>query len=106
MPGVSVAPTAMAHGRAEGLSASPPGRLPSEYHGLSILVECAMRLNPMASVLFVFGNRRRDRIEFSTGVAMDCGCSSSGSKLTGSSGRKQARRCRWASSGWTGGSTA
>ncbi|KND57459.1 Mobile element protein [Candidatus Paraburkholderia schumanniana] len=32
-------------------------------NGLSILVEQAMRLNPMASALFVFGNRRRDRIK-------------------------------------------
>jgi transposase-like protein len=31
--------------------------------GLSILVEQAMRLNPMVSALFVFGNRRRDRIK-------------------------------------------
>jgi len=30
---------------------------------LSILVEQAMRLNPMTSALFVFGNRRRDRIK-------------------------------------------
>ncbi|WP_196480870.1 IS66 family insertion sequence element accessory protein TnpB, partial [Burkholderia vietnamiensis] len=30
-------------------------------NGLSILVEQAMRLNPMTSALFVFGNRRRDR---------------------------------------------
>ncbi|WP_408296331.1 IS66 family insertion sequence element accessory protein TnpB, partial [Paraburkholderia sp. RL17-373-BIF-A] len=29
-------------------------------NGLSILVEQAMRLNPMVSALFVFGNRRRD----------------------------------------------
>lgn len=32
-------------------------------NGLSILVEQAMRLDPMASALFVFGNRRRDRIK-------------------------------------------
>ncbi|KVH78766.1 transposase [Burkholderia ubonensis] len=32
-------------------------------NGLSILVEQAMHLNPMASALFVFGNRRRDRIK-------------------------------------------
>lgn len=32
-------------------------------NGLSILVEQAMRLNPMNSALFVFGNRRRDRIK-------------------------------------------
>ncbi|RQM43846.1 IS66 family insertion sequence hypothetical protein [Paraburkholderia bannensis] len=32
-------------------------------NGLSILVEQSMRLNPMASALFVFGNRRRDRIK-------------------------------------------
>ncbi|WP_322067028.1 IS66 family insertion sequence element accessory protein TnpB [Burkholderia ubonensis] len=32
-------------------------------NGLSILVEQAMRLNPMISALFVFGNRRRDRIK-------------------------------------------
>jgi transposase len=32
-------------------------------NGLSILVEQAMRLNPMVSALFVFGNRRRDRIK-------------------------------------------
>ncbi|HHV7521224.1 MULTISPECIES: IS66 family insertion sequence element accessory protein TnpB [Burkholderia] len=32
-------------------------------NGLSILVEQAMRLNPMTSALFVFGNRRRDRIK-------------------------------------------
>ncbi|QPQ89110.1 IS66 family insertion sequence element accessory protein TnpB (plasmid) [Burkholderia gladioli] len=32
-------------------------------NGLSILVEHAMRLNPMTSALFVFGNRRRDRIK-------------------------------------------
>jgi transposase len=32
-------------------------------NGLSILVEQAMRLNPMASPLFVFGNRRRDRVK-------------------------------------------
>ena len=30
-------------------------------NGLSILVEQAMRLNPMVSALFVFGNRRRRR---------------------------------------------
>jgi transposase len=32
-------------------------------NSLSILVEQAMQLNPMASALFVFGNRRRDRIK-------------------------------------------
>lgn len=32
-------------------------------NGLSILVEQAMRVNPMASAPFVFGNRRRDRIK-------------------------------------------
>ncbi|MDN7646197.1 IS66 family insertion sequence element accessory protein TnpB [Burkholderia cenocepacia] len=32
-------------------------------NGLSILAEQAMRLNPMTSALFVFGNRRRDRIK-------------------------------------------
>jgi transposase len=32
-------------------------------NGLSIMVEQAMRLNPMTSALFVFGNRRRDRIK-------------------------------------------
>ena len=32
-------------------------------NGLSILVEQAMHLNPMTSALFVFGNRRRDRIK-------------------------------------------
>ncbi|WP_146075243.1 IS66 family insertion sequence element accessory protein TnpB [Burkholderia anthinoferrum] len=32
-------------------------------NGLSILVEQAMRLDPMTSALFVFGNRRRDRIK-------------------------------------------
>jgi transposase len=32
-------------------------------NGLSILVEQAMRLNPMTSALFVFGNRRRDRVK-------------------------------------------
>ena len=32
-------------------------------NGLSILVEQAMRLNPMTSALFVFGNRRRDHIK-------------------------------------------
>ncbi|WP_321906166.1 IS66 family insertion sequence element accessory protein TnpB [Paraburkholderia tropica] len=32
-------------------------------NGLSILVEQSMRLNPMASALFVFGNRRCDRIK-------------------------------------------
>ncbi|WP_186088215.1 IS66 family insertion sequence element accessory protein TnpB [Burkholderia gladioli] len=32
-------------------------------NGLSILVEQAMRLNPMTSALFVFGDRRRDRIK-------------------------------------------
>lgn len=32
-------------------------------NGLSILVEQAMRLNQMTSALFVFGNRRRDRIK-------------------------------------------
>ncbi|MBU9268749.1 IS66 family insertion sequence element accessory protein TnpB [Burkholderia gladioli] len=32
-------------------------------NGLSILVEQAMHLNPMISALFVFGNRRRDRIK-------------------------------------------
>jgi transposase len=32
-------------------------------NGLSILVEQAMRLNPMTSALFVFGNRRRNRIK-------------------------------------------
>ncbi|RQS43265.1 IS66 family insertion sequence element accessory protein TnpB [Burkholderia sp. Bp8986] len=33
------------------------------FNGLSILAEQAMRLNPMTSALFVFGNRRRDRIK-------------------------------------------
>jgi transposase len=32
-------------------------------NGLSILVEQAMALNPMAPALYVFGNRRRDRIK-------------------------------------------
>jgi len=32
-------------------------------NGLSILVEQAMCLNPMTCALFVFGNRRRDRIK-------------------------------------------
>ncbi|MGU8077215.1 IS66 family insertion sequence element accessory protein TnpB [Burkholderia pyrrocinia] len=32
-------------------------------NGLSILVEQVMRLNPMTSALFVFGNRRRDRVK-------------------------------------------
>jgi len=32
-------------------------------NSLSIVVEQAMRLNPMDSALYVFGNRRRDRIK-------------------------------------------
>nr|WP_256503925.1 MULTISPECIES: IS66 family insertion sequence element accessory protein TnpB [unclassified Cupriavidus] len=32
-------------------------------NGLSILVEQAARLNPLDSSLYVFGNRRRDRIK-------------------------------------------
>ncbi|MBB5503124.1 IS66 family insertion sequence element accessory protein TnpB [Paraburkholderia sp. MM5384-R2] len=32
-------------------------------NSLSILVEQAMRLNPMNPALYVFGNRRRDRIK-------------------------------------------
>ena len=32
-------------------------------NGLSILVGLAMRVSPMSSALFVFGNRRRDRIK-------------------------------------------
>ena len=32
-------------------------------NSLSILVEQAMRLNPMDAALYVFGNRRRDRIK-------------------------------------------
>jgi transposase len=32
-------------------------------NGLSILVEQSMTLNPMAQALYVFGNRRRDRIK-------------------------------------------
>ena len=32
-------------------------------NSLSILVEQAMHLSPMAPALFVFGNRRRDRIK-------------------------------------------
>ncbi|AJZ56127.1 putative transposase (plasmid) [Paraburkholderia fungorum] len=32
-------------------------------NGLSILVEQAMSLNPMARALYVFANRRRDRIK-------------------------------------------
>ncbi|WP_175972103.1 IS66 family insertion sequence element accessory protein TnpB [Burkholderia sp. BCC0322] len=32
-------------------------------NSLSILVEQSMRLNPMDSSLYVFGNRRRDRIK-------------------------------------------
>lgn len=32
-------------------------------NGLSILVEQAMRVSPLSSALFVFGNRRRDRIK-------------------------------------------
>jgi len=32
-------------------------------NGLSILVEQAMGLNPMATAIYVFGNRRRDRIK-------------------------------------------
>jgi transposase len=32
-------------------------------NGLSIIVEQAMALNPMAQALYVFGNRRRDRIK-------------------------------------------
>jgi transposase len=32
-------------------------------NGLSILVEQAMSLNPMAQALYVFGNRRRDRVK-------------------------------------------
>ena len=32
-------------------------------NSLSILVEQAMQLSPMAPALFVFGNRRRDRIK-------------------------------------------
>ncbi|WP_455289054.1 IS66 family insertion sequence element accessory protein TnpB, partial [Cupriavidus necator] len=32
-------------------------------NGLSILVEQATRLNPLDSSLYVFGNRRRDRIK-------------------------------------------
>lgn len=42
-------------------------RDPVDFHvginGLSILAEQAMRLNPMASALFVFGNRRRDGVK-------------------------------------------
>ncbi|AJZ60700.1 putative transposase [Paraburkholderia fungorum] len=34
-----------------------------EINGLSILVEQAMSLNPMASALYVFGTRGRDRIK-------------------------------------------
>ncbi|WP_321845011.1 IS66 family insertion sequence element accessory protein TnpB [Paraburkholderia bannensis] len=32
-------------------------------NGLSILVEQTIHLNPMVSALFVFGNRRRDRVK-------------------------------------------
>ncbi|HDV6365839.1 TPA: IS66 family insertion sequence element accessory protein TnpB [Burkholderia cepacia] len=32
-------------------------------NSLSILVEQSMRLNPMDASLYVFGNRRRDRIK-------------------------------------------
>ena len=32
-------------------------------NGLSILVEQAMSLNPMARALYVFGNRRHDRVK-------------------------------------------
>jgi transposase len=32
-------------------------------NSLSILVEQAMRLNPMDSSLYIFGNRRRDRVK-------------------------------------------
>ena len=32
-------------------------------NGLSILVEQSMRISPMSSALFVFGNRRYDRIK-------------------------------------------
>ncbi|ONQ89055.1 hypothetical protein A8E16_06120 [Burkholderia cenocepacia] len=32
-------------------------------NSLSILVERSMRLNPMDASLYVFGNRRRDRIK-------------------------------------------
>ena len=32
-------------------------------NSLSILVEQSMRLNPMDSSLYIFGNRRRDRIK-------------------------------------------
>lgn len=35
-------------------------------NGLSILVEQAMALNPMDRALYVFGNRRRDRIKVLT----------------------------------------
>lgn len=75
-------------------------------NGLSILVEQAMHLNPMISALFVFGNRRRDRIKILGRAATASGCCSSDSKPTASSGRTAATRSRSARSSCTGCSTA
>jgi len=75
-------------------------------NGLSILVEQAMRLNPMTWTLFVFGNRRRDRIKISAGAATVSSCFSNDSKPTASSGRTEAARSRSALSSCIGCSTA
>ena len=75
-------------------------------NGLSILVEQAMRLNPMTSALFVFGNRRRDRIKILGWGGNGFWLLSSDSKPIASSDRTEATQSRSAPSNCTGCSTA
>lgn len=58
-------------------------------NGLAALVQQALGLDPFAACIYVFSNRRRDRVKVLgwAGTATGSGCCSSGWNRTGSSGR-------------------
>ncbi|QBR04022.1 IS66 family insertion sequence element accessory protein TnpB (plasmid) [Paraburkholderia pallida] len=73
-------------------------------NSLSILVEQAMGLNPMDSSLYVFTNRRCDRIKIPAGTTTGSGyCSRDSKRRTASSGPTVVpESSRWTSNGCSG----
>lgn len=60
-------------------------------NGLATLVEQSLGLDPFARAVYVFRNRRADRIKLLGGTATASGCCSSGWNRTASAGRARRR---------------
>jgi transposase len=50
--------------------ATTPFAMRGSFDGLHALVNAVLQLDAFAGHLFVFGNRRRDRVKICTGIAM------------------------------------